>query len=78
MSTKNVVFLAFKELAQEETRSKLATQAKLRQESDEKEMLKEKLEEEEDSKHQLEKQVQDLQQRVCFQFLLPCPHSAVV
>lgn len=52
-------------MIEEETRGKLAAQAKFRQEQDEKESLKDRLEEEEEAKKQFEKQVQDLQQKVC-------------
>jgi len=51
-------------MIEEETRGKLASQAKFRQEQDEKESLRDRLEEEEESKKQLEKQVQDLHQKV--------------
>lgn len=52
------------ELTQDETRAKLALQAKLRLESEEKEALKDRLEEEEEAKKTLEKQVADLQQKI--------------
>ena len=51
-------------MIEEETRGKLAAQAKARQEQDEKEMLKERLEEEEENKATFEKQIQDLQAKV--------------
>ena len=54
----------FKELVQDETRGKLAAQAKARQEHDEKEALQDRLEEEEEARKHLEKQNQDLQAKV--------------
>ena len=52
------------ELVQDETRGKLAAQAKARQEHDEKEALQDRLEEEEEAKKHLEKQNADLQAKV--------------
>lgn len=52
------------ELVQDETRSKLAAQSKLRQLNDEKEAMADRLEEEEENKRMLEKQVAELQQKV--------------
>lgn len=52
------------EIAQEETRQKLALQTKLRTLNDEKEALAEQLEEEEEAKKAMERQLADMSAKV--------------